>query len=69
MVRFLQSAQFGANRVLGDQLKRFAVGIAGFVYGLCITWISLLALSHLDWFRDPHKIARGCNELGKCLFP
>jgi hypothetical protein len=26
----------------------------------------MLVLSHYDWFGDPHKVATGCHELGKC---
>lgn len=50
-------------------MKRCLVGFAGFVYGLLLTWASLVVLSRLDWLRDTHKIAHGCNELGKCAFP
>jgi hypothetical protein len=50
-------------------VKRFAVGIGGFLYGLFITWLCLVELSRLDWFRDPHRITHGCTELGHCPFP
>ncbi|SDC23215.1 hypothetical protein SAMN05421548_10519 [Paraburkholderia lycopersici] len=29
----------------------------------------MLVLSRFDWFRDPHKVATGCHELGKCATP
>ncbi|WP_233828860.1 hypothetical protein [Paraburkholderia sp. ZP32-5] len=69
LVWFLRSAQFEQNSLLGDKLKRLAAGIAGFGYGLGITWLCLIVLSHFGWFRAPHKITHGCNELGKCPFP
>jgi hypothetical protein len=50
-------------------VKRFVVSLGGIGYGLAITWACLATLSRYDWFRDPHKIAHGCHELGKCAFP
>ncbi len=47
-------------------MKRLAVGVVGFCYGLFITWICLVALSHIDWLRAPQPVAHGCNELGQC---
>jgi hypothetical protein len=51
------------------QVKRFAFGVAGFLYGLIITWVCLAELSRLHEFRDPHKVVHGCTELDKCPFP
>lgn len=50
-------------------MKRCAAGLAGFIYGLAITWVCVAVLSHFDWLRDPQKAATGCHELGKCATP
>lgn len=50
-------------------MKRFAVSLAGFGYGLVFTWTCFIVLSGLDWFRDPHQIVHGCHESGKCATP
>lgn len=50
-------------------MKRLYEIVFGFIYGISISVASVVALGYFDWFRDPRKIAHGCNELGKCPFP
>lgn len=50
-------------------MRRCVAGLGGFIYGIGLTWICVVALSHFDWFRDPQKVATGCHELGKCATP
>lgn len=50
-------------------MRRFAVTLGGLGYGLGITWVCLLVLSHGQWLRTPNKVAHGCHELGKCALP
>lgn len=49
-------------------MKRLMVSLAGFGCGMVFTWACFLLLDRFGWFRDPHKIAHGCHELGKCAF-
>jgi hypothetical protein len=45
------------------------VSLGGFVYGFGLTLVCLSVLTHFHWTRQHDRIATGCNEIGKCLFP
>lgn len=46
-------------------MKRSAAGIAGVVYGLLLTWLSLYAFSHMEWHRS-RSAGPGCLDIGNC---
>lgn len=46
-------------------MKRLAVALGGFLWGLFLTWASLYTLSHMRWPVD-NEPASGCRELDHC---
>ena len=46
-------------------MKRAAICVGGFAYGLFLTWICLYIFSHIDW-PSPDRPAIGCHEIDKC---
>ena len=49
-------------------MKRFAISLCGFFFGLLVAWVFMYTLSRVHWFKPDH-IATGCHELGKCPTP
>jgi hypothetical protein len=54
---------------LGNKVKRCAVSLGGFAYGVGLTWVSLWVLGDFHWTRHQDRTVTGCHEIGKCPFP
>ncbi|VWC65729.1 MULTISPECIES: hypothetical protein [Burkholderia] len=46
-------------------MKRLAVAILGFIWGLLVSWASLYTFSHIHWSATPSH-STGCNDMEHC---
>ncbi|QTD92646.1 hypothetical protein [Burkholderia anthina] len=49
-------------------MKRLAISLCGFLFGLLVAWAFVYALSRVHLVKPDH-IATGCHELDKCPTP
>lgn len=47
-------------------MKRAAASMAGFVFGLLLTWVCLDAFSNAPWLRRGGATTGGCLDRGDC---
>ena len=48
-------------------MKRGAVGIAGFAFGLFWVWFCLYSLGHMEWAKP--RMQHSCIDAGDCTWP
>ncbi|UTV57555.1 hypothetical protein [Burkholderia arboris] len=46
-------------------MKRLAVAVPGFLWGVLVTWLSLYTFSRIHWPATPAR-STGCNDMEHC---
>ncbi|AOE90196.1 hypothetical protein ACPPTR_13435 [Ralstonia pseudosolanacearum] len=46
-------------------MKRIALAVLGFVWGLLVTWVSVYVFNHIHW-PEVQSHATGCNDMEHC---
>ena len=46
-------------------MKRMALAVLGFVWGLCVTWAAIYVLNHIHW-PEAKSDTTGCSDMEHC---
>jgi hypothetical protein len=64
--RIFRHAEGQIDPVLGGQLKRAAASVAGFAFGLLLTWLCLYVFSNAAWRHAGGPTTGGCIDRQDC---